>query len=224
MATTIHPTAIIYPNVTIQDGSSVGPYALIGVPPRGSKPGELPTVVGPGAIIRSHTVIYAGTSIGAHFQSGHGAMIREYNRIGDEVSIGSHSVIEHHIVLGDRVRIHSGAFIPEYSLLEEQVWVGPNVVFTNALHPRCPKAKQCLQGPRVRYGAKIGANSTLLPDIEIGELTLVGAGSVVVSDLPPHIVVAGNPAKPIKSISDLKCPYGLIDSPYSEDLSKVKRG
>ena len=132
-------------------------------------------------------------------------MIRESNDIGDDVSIGSGTVIEHHVTIGHGVRVHSGAFIPEYSILEEGCWIGPCVVLTNAKYPCSPEAKKNLKGPTVRRGAKIGANSTLLPGVVVGEGALVGAGSVVVRDVAPHTVVAGSPARFIKNISDL--PY-----------------
>ncbi|MCS7221192.1 MAG: N-acetyltransferase [Anaerolineae bacterium] len=112
------------------------------------------------------------------------------------------------------MRIHSQAFVPEYSILEDGCWLGPNVVLTNALHPLCPKVKQCLKGPTIKRGAKIGANATILPDITIGEGALVGAGAVVTQDVPPYAVVAGNPARVIKHVRELTCPYDLIDRPY----------
>jgi len=181
----------------------IGDFVIVGVPPRGKAPGALVTRIGPNALIRSHTVIYAGNVIGANFQTGHGVLIRELNEIGDDVSIGSHSIIEHHVKIDNRVRIHSNAFIPEYSILEEDTWVGPNVVFTNALYPLSPDAKQNLQGPHVLPGAKIGANATLLPGIVIGRNALVGAGAVVVHNVPDGKVVVGNPARIIKDVSEL---------------------
>jgi len=107
--------------------------------------------------------------------------------------------------LGNRVRIHSQAFIPEFSIVEDEAWIGPNVVLTNAKYPLSPGVKDQLAGPVVRKGAKIGANATLLPGVVIGENALVGAGSVVVHDVPAGAVVAGNPAKVIRQISEL--PY-----------------
>jgi acetyltransferase-like isoleucine patch superfamily enzyme len=193
------------PGVHIEEPAEIGQFVLIGVPPRGKKEGDLPTSIGPDAVIRSHTVIYAGNRIGRKFQTGHGTLIREENTIGDDVSIGSGSVVEHHVVIGDGVRVHSKAFIPEYSVLEPHCWIGPNVVITNAKYPRSPLVKETLKGAVVRRGAKIGANSTLLPGVEIGEDALVGAGSVVTRDVPPRTVVAGNPARVIKQISEL--PY-----------------
>jgi acetyltransferase-like isoleucine patch superfamily enzyme len=194
---------LIHPNVSIGDGAVIGPFVVIGQPPRGAAPGELATVIGPGPIIRSHTVIYAGNVIGARFQTGHGALIRELNRIGDDVSVGSHSVIEHHVVIADRVRIHSNVFIPEFSILEEGAWVGPGVVFTNALYPLSPDAKRTLRGPHLLPGAKIGANATLLPGVTIGRDALVGAGAVVVHDVPDGAVVVGNPARVVKQVREI---------------------
>src|SRR5262245_24708594 len=138
----IGPTAFIYPNVHFGGAVQVEHFVIIGVPPRGYSEGALQTRLGPNAIIRSHTVIYAGNTIGLNFQTGHGVMVREWNDIGDDVSIGTHSIVEHHVRIAHRVRIHSNAFIPEYSVLQEGSWVGPNVVFTNALYPLSPDAKQ----------------------------------------------------------------------------------
>jgi len=194
----------IYPSVQIGPGAQIGDYVVIGLPPRGKKPGELPTVIGANAVIRSHTIIYAGNTIGDNFQTGHAVMIRESNEIGDNVSIGTHSVVEHHVKLGNGVRIHSQAFVPEFSMVEDGAWIGPNVVFTNARYPRSPRVKDELVGPTVKPGAKIGANSTLLPGVSVGANALVGAGSVVVRDVPPGAVVAGNPARVINRIEDVE--------------------
>jgi acetyltransferase-like isoleucine patch superfamily enzyme len=166
--------------------------------------GELePTRLGRGAILRSHTVIYAGSVIGEHFQTGHGALIREACRIGDDVSVGSHSIVEHHVTIGHGVRIHGGTFIPEFSLLEDGAWIGPHVVFTNARYPRSRNVKRELRGPRIGKGAKIGAGAVLLPGVDIGENALVGAGAVVAHDVTPHTVVVGNPARAVNDVRKL---------------------
>lgn len=201
---TIAATAKICPNVQLGNNVRIGEYVIIGEPPRGREPGELETRIGDNAMLRSHTVIYAGNVIGANFQSGHAVMIREQNEIGDNVSIGSHSVVEHHVKLGNEVRIHSQAFVPEFSVLEDGAWVGPNVVLTNALYPISPDAKANLKGPHLLPGAKIGANATLLPGVVIGRNALVGAGAVVVRDVPDGKVVVGNPARVIKDVTDLE--------------------
>ncbi len=194
---------IIHPNVSLGVNHHIEEYVIIGVPPRGSKPGDLETLIGPDAILRSHTIIYAGNLIGSRFQTGHAVVIRELNNIGDDVSIGTQSVIEHHVKIGNRVRIHSSVFIPEFSILEDDTWVGPKAVFTNATYPLSPEAKSNLKGPHLMAGAKIGANATLLPGVVVGRNALVGAGSVVVNDVPDGKVVVGNPARIIKDMKEL---------------------
>jgi acetyltransferase-like isoleucine patch superfamily enzyme len=201
-------TSRVFDNVTLGSDAVVEEYCILGTPPRGMRDGQLATTIGDGAVIRSHTVIYAGNIIGRNFQTGHKVNIRESNRIGDNVSVGTLSVIEHHVEIGDNVRIHTQAFIPEFSVLEDGCWIGPNVVLTNAKYPLSPGVKDRLAGPVIRRGAKIGANATLLPGVVIGENALVGAGAVVVRDVAPGAVVAGNPARVIRQIAEL--PYSPV--------------
>lgn len=203
----ISKTTIIHPGVKLGKGCVIEDFVIIGVPPKGSAPGELETVIGDNAVIRSHTVIYAGNKIGNNFQTGNKANIRELNEIGNDVSIGTLSVIEHHVKIGHGVRIHSQTFIPECCILEERCWIGPNVVLTNAKYPKSPNAKAELAGVHIMKNAKIGANVTVLPGITIGENALVGAGSVVANNVPSEVVLVGNPAKFVKSIRDL--PYSI---------------
>jgi acetyltransferase-like isoleucine patch superfamily enzyme len=116
--------------------------------------------------------------------------------------------------LGDRVRIHSGCFL-EMVTIEDDVFVGPNVVFTDDPHPmNCPRYQECKGGAVVRRLARIGANSTILPGVEVGEGSLVGAGSVVVHDVPAGAVVAGSPARVIKQVRDLVCHASFFERPY----------
>ncbi|MCD6399999.1 transferase [candidate division WOR-3 bacterium] len=196
-------TCKIYKNVNIGEGAVIEDFVIIGEPPRGRKPGELKTVIGKNATIRSHTVIYAGNVIGDNFQTGHHVMIREENKIGNNVSIGTNSVVEHHVHIEDNVRVHSQAFIPEETTLEAGCWIGPNVVITNARYPLSPGVKSSLRGATVRKNAKIGANATLLPGIVVGENALIGAGAVVTKDVPAGKVVVGNPARVVRDISEL---------------------
>jgi acetyltransferase-like isoleucine patch superfamily enzyme len=205
--------ARIFGGVVIGEGSYVDETAIIGVPPRGVEEGALQTVIGPEAVIRAYTVIYAGVQIGARLNTGHGAMIREENILGDDVSIGTNAVLEFGNRIGNRVRVHSGCFL-ESGFVEDDVFLGPHVVFTDDPHPMCPRYRDCVGGPKVRRMVSVGANATLLPGIEIGEGSLVGAGSVVAADVPPSTVVAGNPARPVKKIQDLTCWPGHFERPY----------
>ena len=198
-------TPKIYKGVELGEGVEIGDGVIIGLPPKGHSDGELKTVIGDNAIIRSHTTIYAGNRIGNDFQTGHHVLIRELNEIGNDVSVGTSTVVEHNVKIKDGVRIHSQAFIPEFSLLEEGAWIGPNVVLTNATYPCSINVKQTLKGPILRKNCRIGANSTLLPGLEIGENSLIGAGSVVTKAVEADSVIAGNPAIKINTTNNL--PY-----------------
>lgn len=211
----IHKTAIVGPNVEIGLGSVIGAYAVLGIAPRGTQEGELPLVIGPGAVIRPFTTIYAGTTIGARLQTGQGASIREDNVIGDDVSVGTHASLEFGNRIGSRVRVHTGCFL-ELTTIEDDVFLGPHVVFTDDPHPMCPAYLECVRGGVVRKGARIGANSTILPGVEIGADALVGAGSVVRKRVPPRSVWAGNPAIELKDeITKLECFAGIFPHAYS---------
>ena len=201
----MNPKATIHPNVTLGRNVRLGDHVVIGEPPRGATPGQLPTVIGDDAVIRSHTVIYAGNRIGRGFQTGHQVTIRENNTIGDDVSVGTGSVLEHHLDIQDGVRIHSQAFVPEMTVLRRGCWIGPRVCITNARYPLSPNVKNELVGADVGEGAKVGANATLLPGVKIGRHALVGAGAVVTKDVPEDAVVVGNPARTINSVT--KLPY-----------------
>ena len=197
----IASTAIIYPHVRLGTGIVVEDHCIVGQPCTRCEEEHLETVIGNNALIRVGTIIYAGNKIGDDFQTGNKANIRECNVIGNSVSIGTLSTIEHHVTIESGVRIHTGAFIPEHSFLKEGAWLGPHVVLTNAKFPLSRGIKEKLCGPIIEQGAKIGANSTLLPGIIVGKNAIVGAGSVVTKNVAKDSIVAGNPAVFLRYVS-----------------------
>ncbi len=205
---------LIYKNVAIGDTDIIDEPCVIGKPPRGCKDGERPLTIGINAHIRPFTTIYAGSVIGNNFQTGQGVSIREDNIIGNNVSVGTNSVLEFGNTIGDYSRIHSACFM-ELTTVGKYVFIGPNVVFTDDPHPMgCPRYTECKGGAIVEDYVRIGAHSTILPGVRIGKNSLIGAGSVVVSDIPENSVAVGNPAKVIKKIGDLRCSAGFFERPY----------
>ena len=118
--------------------------------------------------------------------------------IGEECRIGQNVVIGPRVIVGNHVKIQNNVSVFEGVTLEDYVFCGPSVVFTNVLVPRsaCPRDRETgFLATRVRYGASLGANSTILCGTNIGRFAMVGAGAVVTRDVPDHALVHGNPAR-----------------------------
>lgn len=120
--------------------------------------------------------------------------------IGSECNICDHTFIENDVLIGDRVTIKSGVQIWDGVTLEDDVFVGPNATFTNDHFPRSRMRPEQFLKTRVKAGASIGANATILPGVTIGRNAMVGAGSVVTKDVPDNSIVYGNPAKVHKKV------------------------
>jgi acetyltransferase-like isoleucine patch superfamily enzyme len=174
---------------------------LVGYP--ASRTGTYPLVIGTGARVRSGTVIYDGTTIGRHLETGHGVVIREGCEIGDEVSVWSNSVIDYGCRIGDRVKIHCNCYVAQYTELEDDVFLAPGVTIANDLYPGDERSAQLMAGPSIGAGAQIGVNVTILPYVRIGAGALVGAGSVVTRDVPAGTVAVGNPAVIRRAVAEL---------------------
>ncbi len=185
--------------IHLADPKEIDAQAIVGAVP-GRAIEDISLEIGPHARIRAFTVIYAGSRIGSHLETGHGAVIREENKIGDHLSIWNNSTIDYGCVIGNNVRIHTGVYIAQFTTIEDDVFLAPGVMIANDRHPIC---HDCLQGPTIKRGARIGINATLLPGIVIGEGALVGAAAVVTKDVPPGVVAAGSPARIMGDFEDL---------------------
>lgn len=127
----------------------------------------------------------------------HRVHIREGVIIGDDCTIGKDVYIDHHVKIGSRCKIQNGAQLYFGLTILDDVFVGPGVTFTNDLFPRAFAAEWEVTQTVVLTGASIGANSTIVCGVTIGEYALVGAGSVITSDIEPFALVVGNPARQI---------------------------
>ena len=210
----IHESARIYGESIIGENSHILENVILGYPDRqilnviwaknikiedyqyhGSSIGE-------DALIRANTIIYCKVRIGKNFQTGHNVLIRENTSIGDNVSIGTNSVIEGNTSIGNNVNIQSNVFVPLNTTIGDFVFVGPNAVLTNDKYPI--RKDLTLKGPVVQKGVSIGANAIILPGIEIGEGSMIAAGALVTTNIPPWKLAIGSPAKIVELSEELK--------------------
>ncbi|MBR9868188.1 MAG: N-acetyltransferase [Oceanospirillales bacterium] len=139
-------------------------------------------------------ILGAGTRIWQY------AVILDGAVLGDDCNVCAHTLIEGNVVIGDRVTIKSGVFLWDSTAIGNDVFIGPNATFTNDPYPRSKRYPEIFSGITVKDNVSIGANSTILPGLIIGEGAMVGAGAVVTKDVPPRAVVIGNPASIIRYI------------------------
>lgn len=128
--------------------------------------------------------------------------------IGDETKIGAFVEIQKNASIGRRCKISSHTFICEGVTIEDQVFIGHNVAFVNDTFPRATSdsgelqtaADWVVEKTLVKKGASIGSGATILSNVTIGERSIVGAGAVVTRDVPPNVIVAGNPARVLRTL------------------------
>jgi acetyltransferase-like isoleucine patch superfamily enzyme len=211
---TIGDNTIIYENVEIGDGCFVGPNCILGEPLAAFYHEEHyenpPLRIGRNSIIRSESVLYAGSTIGDGFQTGHKVTIREQSQFGSNCRVGTLSDIQGYVNVGNYCRFHSNVHIGQRSTIKDYVWIYPYVVLTNDPHP----PSECIQGPTIDEYAVIATGAIIMPGVKIGRDSLVAAQALVNKDVPPFQVVAGVPAKVLCSIRDIRCKEGKLQQPY----------
>lgn len=121
-------------------------------------------------------------------------------RIGENCNICSHCFIENDVIIGNNVTIKCGVQIWNGIRVEDNVFIGPNVTFTNDRFPRSKQYPAKFENTIIRKGASLGAGTTVLCGIEIGENAMIGAGSVVTKNIPANELWVGNPAHFVKKI------------------------
>ena len=203
----IAPTAIVYPGTIVGEGCQILDYAVVGKQPTLSprsttKREELPPLeLGPGTVVSTGAIVFAGTRVGARVIVGDQACIRERCDLGDDVVVGRGSLVENDTTVGARTKIQAMAYVTAYTTVEEDVFLAPCVQTSNDnFMGRTERRHELRKGPTIRRGARIGAGAVLCPAVEIGEEAFVGAGAVVVKDVPPRVVVVGNPARVLRDV------------------------
>jgi len=142
----------------------------------------------------------AECSIGAGTMVWQFVVILEGAKIGQDCNICAQTLIEGNVIVGDRVTIKPGVQLWDGTRVENDVFIGPNTTLTNDPYPRSKEYPDKFSGIKICRNASIGANATILPGITIGSEAMVGAGAVVIRDVPPKAVVIGNPARIIRYI------------------------
>jgi acetyltransferase-like isoleucine patch superfamily enzyme len=183
--------------------------------------------IDPTAVVAKSARIGGGTRIWINSQ------IREDAVIGSECVISKDVYIDKGVVIGSGCKVQNGVSVYNGVVLEDDVFVGPHAVFTNDLYPRAFSSAWKVVPTRLRKGASIGANATIVCGVEIGEFSLVAAGSVVTRDVPPYTMVRGNPARPValvnregrpvQMLSRLRSPNERLE-PRVAPLSEERRG
>jgi acetyltransferase-like isoleucine patch superfamily enzyme len=205
----IAASAVVYPGTVLGEGVKILDGAVVGKQPTLSprstaKREDLPPAeLGDGTIVSTGAIVFAGTRLGARVIVGDQACVRERVEVGDDVVIGRGSLVENDTTVGALTRIQADAYITAYSTLEDEVFIAPCVVTTNDdFMGRTERRHELVKGPTIRRRARVGGGAVLCPGVEIGEEAFVGAGAVVTKDVPPRVVVVGNPARVLRNVPE----------------------
>jgi len=167
------------------------------------------------AMVHESAYVDDDVTVGPRTRVWHFSHLLSGTRVGADCTLGQNVVAGPDVTIGDRCRVQNNVSVYAGVTLEDGVFCGPSCVFTNVVNPRAEVSrKDEFMTTVVRRGATIGANATIVCGNEIGEYAFVGAGAVVTSDVPPHALVVGSPAKQIGWMShdgerlgaDLVCP------------------
>src|SRR5438067_5189350 len=169
----IAPTAIVYPGTVVGEGCRILDYAVVGkqpsLSPRSTARREPlpPAELGPGTIVSTGAVVFAGSRIGARVVLGDQSCVRERVAIGDDVVVGRGSLVENDTTVGAMTKIQAHAYITAYSVLEEEVFIAPCVATTNDnFMGRTERRHELIKGPTIRRGARVGGAAVLCPGVE----------------------------------------------------------
>jgi acetyltransferase-like isoleucine patch superfamily enzyme len=211
---------VIYDNVTIGDNSVIANDCVLGEPLVGyytdSDYVNPLLIIGENALIRSHTIIYAGSTIGHDFSTGHRVTIREKSSIGNHCRIGTGSDLQGFLEMGDHCQLHSSVHLCQHSRLGNFVFIYPNVVLAN---DRLPPT-EIVAGPEVEDYVQIGIQSSLIGNIRIGANSLVGAQTTATKDFEPFSFILGSPAYRKSDVRELLDENGAPLYPWKDRFSR----
>jgi acyl-[acyl carrier protein]--UDP-N-acetylglucosamine O-acyltransferase len=205
----IGPFTIVHPNVEIRSGTRIGSHCSIGEPTPRAAGRSL--VLGSDSLVRSHTVIYEGSTVGEGLETGHHVTMREGLDIGRNLRVGTNADLQGSATIGDFVRLHSGVQVHQGSVIGDFVWIFPSTVLTNDPHPPSDVSNA---GVVIEEYASVAAMCCLAPGVRVGARSLVAAASMVTRDVPPDTLVRGSPAKPVGPTSDILLRDGSGRSAY----------
>jgi len=185
---------IIHDNVEVGDNTIIESYCELGV--SNALCDATPLIIGANSHIRSHSLIYASSQLGAGFVTGHRATIREKTIWEEGGQAGTLCDIQGHCSIGKYVRMHSNVHVGQLSRIKDFALIFPYVVLTNDPHP--PSAS--LTGCVIDEFAVLCTMAVVLPGVHVGKDTLIGAGSIVNRDVPDQSIVVGNPGKVVGKV------------------------
>ena len=174
-------------------------------------------------------VIDAECEIGVGTKIWHFSHIMSHAKIGKGCNLGQNVVVSPYVELGDNVKVQNNVSIYTGVICEDDVFLGPSVVFTNISNPRSAVVRRDrYESTRVRKGASIGANATVICGHEIGMYAFIGAGAVVTKDVKPYSLVLGNPARHVGWMSEYGHRLSFDDSglavcPESKEKYKLEQ-
>jgi UDP-3-O-[3-hydroxymyristoyl] glucosamine N-acyltransferase len=200
----IGDNSTIYENVVVGDNTIIANDCVIGEPTAAYYKNietyvNPPTFIGPGSLLRSHNIIYAGSSFGENLNTGHRVTIREGTKVGKNCLISTLADIQGNCKIGDYSRIYSNVHIGELTDIGNFVFIFPFTIFTN--DPQPPSNN--LMGSKVGDYSIITVHCSVLPGVSIGKNCLIGANSVVSRNIDDFTFALGSPAKKILNLPEI---------------------
>jgi len=204
----IHDYVVIYPNTIIKKNVEIYDHCVLGKLP--TSPGSIARqlkmeykelYIDENTILCPSVVLYTGSKIGKHTLLGDFCSIREECEVGNYCIISRNVSINYNTKIGNRVKIMDNSHITGDMVIEDDVFISVLVSSTNDnTMGREAYSEDHVKGPHIKKGVTIGASSILLPNVVVGENSLVGAGSIVTKNIPNNQVWIGSPAKFVRDI------------------------